>query len=72
MLKTHCGSGLFRQVIGSRQTALETVLLLRQVVASAKFNSIEQLIGMVKGVGKRLIEAQPKGMPNTTYIFCHR
>ena len=52
---------LYRQVKGSREAALETVLLLRQVVASARFSSIEQLLGIVKGVGRRLVEAQPKG-----------
>jgi translation initiation factor eIF-2B subunit beta len=50
-----------RQLVGSREAAIETVLLLRQVVSTAKFSSINQLVGMVKGVGRRLVEAQPKG-----------
>jgi translation initiation factor eIF-2B subunit beta len=49
------------QLVGSHATALETVLLLRQVISSAKFTSLEQLVGIIKGVGKTLVEAQPKG-----------
>ncbi|KAF9514451.1 hypothetical protein BS47DRAFT_1316788 [Hydnum rufescens UP504] len=49
-----------RQIFGSHETALETVLLLRQVVAAAKFNTIDQLLDMVRRVGRRLVEAQPR------------
>ncbi|TDL25028.1 nagb/rpia/CoA transferase-like protein [Rickenella mellea] len=49
-----------RQLVGSRQTALETVLVLRQVISKARFSHIDELIGMVKGVGRRLVNAQPK------------
>jgi len=52
---------LIRQLIGSRQVALEVVRLLREVVASAKFNSFEQLIGHIEEVGKVLQDAGPKG-----------
>lgn len=51
----------FRQVVGSRATALETVILIRQVVASARFSTIEQLVGIIQGVGKRIQAAQPQG-----------
>jgi hypothetical protein len=50
-----------RQIFGSHEAALETVLLLRQVVAAAKFNTIDQLLDMVRRVGRRLVEAQPRG-----------
>ncbi|EPQ57964.1 nagb/rpia/CoA transferase-like protein [Gloeophyllum trabeum ATCC 11539] len=49
-----------RQVVGSRQTAIETVLVLRQVVSKARFSNIEQLIHIIKAVGRRLVQAQPK------------
>ncbi|CAE6516954.1 unnamed protein product [Rhizoctonia solani] len=49
-----------RQVSGAHDTAVETVLLLRQVVSTARFSSIEQLLAMLRSVGKRLIAAQPK------------
>lgn len=52
---------LFRQVVGSRETALETVLVLRQVVSKARFSNIDQLIALIRSVGRRLVEAQPKG-----------
>jgi translation initiation factor eIF-2B subunit beta len=48
-------------VTGSRETALETVLLLRNYIAKAKFTSIEQLVQRVKDAGQKLIEAQPFG-----------
>ncbi|KAJ3479093.1 hypothetical protein NLI96_g9306 [Meripilus lineatus] len=52
-----------RQVVGSRETALETVLVLRQVVSKARFSNITQLVTLIRSVGKRLVEAQPKGAP---------
>jgi translation initiation factor eIF-2B subunit beta len=50
-----------RQVIGSREAALETVLLLRQVVSKARFSNIDQLVEIIQSVGRILVEAQPKG-----------
>ena len=52
---------LARQVVGSREAALETVLFLRQVVAKARFTNIDQLVSLLREVGKRLAKAQPKG-----------
>lgn len=49
-----------RQVVGSRETALETVLVLRQVVTKARFQNINQLVEIIRSVGQKLIEAQPK------------
>jgi len=53
--------GYCRQVVGSRQSALETVLVLRQVVSKARFSNFEQLVEIIRSVGRRLVEAQPKG-----------
>jgi translation initiation factor 2B subunit (eIF-2B alpha/beta/delta family) len=55
-------TSLHRQVTGSRETALETVILLRNYIAKAKFTSIEQLVQRVKDAGRKLVEAQPFGM----------
>ncbi|TFY57004.1 hypothetical protein EVJ58_g7292 [Rhodofomes roseus] len=52
--------GFHRQIVGSREAALETVLVLRQVVAKARFSNIDQLVSLLREVGKRLAEAQPK------------
>ncbi|KAG9012096.1 GCD complex subunit gcd7 [Tulasnella sp. JGI-2019a] len=49
-----------RQVVGSHATALETVKLLRQVVSAAKFTSLDQLVKLVRAVGRELVAAQPK------------
>ncbi|EMD38077.1 hypothetical protein CERSUDRAFT_113218 [Gelatoporia subvermispora B] len=49
-----------RQVVGSREAALETVLVLRQVVSRAQFSNITQLVAIIRDVGRRLSEAQPK------------
>ncbi|KAI0819080.1 eukaryotic translation initiation factor 2B beta subunit [Irpex lacteus] len=49
-----------RQVVGSREAALETVKVLRQVVSRAKFSNIDQLVTLIRSIGKRLVEAQPK------------
>lgn len=53
---------LARQVVGSREAALETVLVLRQVVSKARFSNIDQLVTLIRSVGRRLVEAQPKGL----------
>ncbi|KAG8934596.1 GCD complex subunit gcd7 [Tulasnella sp. 418] len=50
-----------RQVAGAHQTASETVLVLRSVISSAKFSSLEQLVSIIKSVGRVLVDAQPKG-----------
>ncbi|KAF8320105.1 eukaryotic translation initiation factor 2B subunit 2 [Clavulina sp. PMI_390] len=50
---------MVRQIVGSRAAALETVVLLRQVVASARFSKIEELLKLVRFIGKRLQGAQP-------------
>jgi len=49
-----------RQIVGSRIAALETLLVLRQVVSRARFSNFEQLVTIIRGVGRRLVEAQPK------------
>ncbi|KAF8891220.1 hypothetical protein BD779DRAFT_1437795 [Infundibulicybe gibba] len=49
-----------RQVVGSRAAALETLLVLRQVVSKARFSNIDQLVEIIRSVGRRLVEAQPK------------
>ncbi|KIM65379.1 hypothetical protein SCLCIDRAFT_1212553 [Scleroderma citrinum Foug A] len=49
-----------RQVVGSQETALETVLVLRQVVSKARFSNIDQLVDIIRSVGRKLVEAQPK------------
>ena len=59
-----------RQVVGSRETALETVLVLRQVVTKARFQNINQLVEIIRSVGQKLIEAQPKGAPLQTSFLC--
>jgi translation initiation factor eIF-2B subunit beta len=50
-----------RQLVGARLTALQTVNVLRQVVATAHFATIEELIDLLKTVGQQLQDAQPKG-----------
>ncbi|KAF8920673.1 hypothetical protein CPB85DRAFT_1272433 [Mucidula mucida] len=49
-----------RQVVGSRASAIETLLVIRQVVAKARFTNFEQLVDIIRAVGRKLVEAQPK------------
>ncbi|KAF7778546.1 hypothetical protein Agabi119p4_2891 [Agaricus bisporus var. burnettii] len=62
-----------RQIVGSRTTALETLLVLRQVITKARFANFEQLVDIIKSVGHKLIEAQPKGQSvgNTVLKVLH-
>ncbi|KAF8965296.1 hypothetical protein BDZ97DRAFT_1918434 [Flammula alnicola] len=49
-----------RQVVGSRTAALETLLVLRQVISKARFSNLEQLVAIIRDAGRRLVAAQPK------------
>ncbi|KAA1469342.1 nagb/rpia/CoA transferase-like protein [Dentipellis sp. KUC8613] len=62
-----------RQVLGSRTAALETVVVLRQVISKARFTNIEQLVGIIRSVGRKLVEAQPKehAVGNTVRKLLH-
>lgn len=42
------------------QVAVETALLLRQVVSTARWTNINQLITQIQKLGSKLIEAQPR------------
>ncbi|GAA6059443.1 hypothetical protein JCM10212_005382 [Sporobolomyces blumeae] len=59
-----------RQLVGSREVALEVIRLLREVVAGAKFNSFEQLTAHIDEVGKVLQDAGPKELVVTN--MCRR
>ncbi|BGP38697.1 GCD complex subunit gcd7 [Rhodotorula kratochvilovae] len=61
-----------RQLIGSREVALEVIRLFREVVASAKFSSFEQLVNHLEEVGKSLQDAGPKELvvTNMTRRIC--
>ncbi|GAA5872295.1 hypothetical protein JCM8547_004803 [Rhodosporidiobolus lusitaniae] len=61
-----------RQLIGSREVALEVIRLLREVVAQARFNSFDQLTAHLEEVGKVLQEAGPKELvvTNMTRRIC--
>lgn len=62
LLGTQRAPRYFRQIVGSRQAALETLIVLRQVVSKARFSNFEQLVTIIRSVGRRLVEAQPKGV----------
>lgn len=49
-----------RDLVSSRQSALETAQLLYRFVGMAKFNNIESLIDQIKAVGRKLVAANPK------------
>ncbi|KAG0664964.1 GCD complex subunit gcd7 [Rhodotorula mucilaginosa] len=61
-----------RQLIGSREVALEVVRLLRDVVAGAKFSFFQQLVDHLEEVGRLLQEAGPKELvvTNMTRRIC--
>ncbi|KAA1122151.1 GCD complex subunit gcd7 [Puccinia graminis f. sp. tritici] len=49
-----------RQIVGSHATGSETIKLLREVIASAKFSSFDQLCGHLVEVGDFLSEIAPR------------
>lgn len=42
--------------------------LLRKVIAAARFDTIDQLIEIVRSVGKRLVQSQPRGEREGKYL----
>ncbi|KAF8643811.1 hypothetical protein AX16_008829 [Volvariella volvacea WC 439] len=62
-----------RQLVGSRAAALETLLVLRQVLSKAIVTDIDQLVNIIKAIGRRLVEAQPNehAVGNTVRKLLH-
>ena len=56
-----------RQIVGSLNVALATAALIQSIVRSARYNTIDELLALIKAVGRKLTEANPKGM-YTHYI----
>lgn len=50
-----------REIVGSLNVALATAVLLHTVVRSAKYGNIDELLALLKLIGRRLAEANPKG-----------
>ncbi|KAL7746372.1 GCD complex subunit gcd7 [Sorochytrium milnesiophthora] len=50
---------VFRQICGSHCVAEKTLEVLRQVVSSAKWPTVQVLIDLIKLIGKRFQDAQP-------------
>ncbi len=49
-----------RQLKGSYKVAVETCLVLRQVVSQTRWTHIDQLITQIRNIGVRTVEAQPR------------
>ncbi|GAO51940.1 IF-2B-domain-containing protein [Saitoella complicata NRRL Y-17804] len=49
-----------KQIRGSHNVALETALVLRQVVSNARWSNQDQLVDQVKEIGRRLVKAAPR------------
>ncbi|TXT13005.1 hypothetical protein VHUM_01406 [Vanrija humicola] len=49
-----------RQIVGSRNVALATAALVQNIVRSVKYTTIDELLSIIRDVGRRLVEANPK------------
>lgn len=50
-----------RQIVGSLNVGIATAALIHKIVDKAKFSTFEQLVGIIRDVGRLLIAANPKG-----------
>ena len=50
-----------RQIIGSREVALKTAELIHRIVSHVRFHTIDELIALIRAVGRHLVEANPEG-----------
>ncbi|RXK36599.1 translation initiation factor eIF-2B subunit beta [Tremella mesenterica] len=48
-----------RQIVGSRNVAIATAALIQNLVRSAKYTTIDELLALIKMVGRKLVEANP-------------
>ncbi|WWC92671.1 uncharacterized protein L201_007630 [Kwoniella dendrophila CBS 6074] len=55
-----CTSLRRRQIVGSLNVALATAALIQNIVRSARYSTIDELLALIKSVGRRLIDANPK------------
>ncbi|KAJ1643495.1 GCD complex subunit gcd7 [Coemansia asiatica] len=53
---------------GSKTVALKTANLMRHVVADSRWNDAESLKTIIKGVGKRILKAQPRELLITNIV----
>ncbi|WVQ84436.1 hypothetical protein IAT38_006588 [Cryptococcus sp. DSM 104549] len=55
-----CTSLRRRQIVGSLNVALATAALIQNIVRSARYSTIDELLSLIKTVGRKLIDANPK------------
>lgn len=58
-----------RKVQGPFAVAVETALVMRQVISQTRWSTVDQLIDTVRAVGSTLVKAQPTGMYFESYSF---
>jgi translation initiation factor 2B subunit (eIF-2B alpha/beta/delta family) len=52
---------LCRLLIGSFACAVETLLLLRNIISHGRWTTAKSLMTLIRDVGNRLVQAQPIG-----------
>ncbi|WVR07952.1 hypothetical protein IAU60_004995 [Kwoniella sp. DSM 27419] len=63
-----CTSLRRRQIVGSLNVALATAALVQNIVRSARYATIDELLLLIKSVGRRLIDANPKELAAANII----
>nr|XP_018260123.1 translation initiation factor eIF-2B subunit beta [Kwoniella dejecticola CBS 10117]OBR82281.1 translation initiation factor eIF-2B subunit beta [Kwoniella dejecticola CBS 10117] len=63
-----CTSLRRRQIVGSLNVALATAALVQNIVRSARYSTIDELLTLIKSVGRKLIDANPKELAATNII----
>lgn len=54
--------------MGSRNVALATAALIQNVVRSVKYTTIDELLAVIRSIGKRLIDANPKELASGNIV----
>ncbi|WVO14995.1 hypothetical protein L204_102638 [Cryptococcus depauperatus] len=57
-----------RQIVGSLNVAIATAALIQSVVRSARYSTIDELLALIKSVGRKLIDANPKELAAANII----
>jgi translation initiation factor eIF-2B subunit beta len=57
-----------RQIVGSLNAAIATATLIKNIVRHVKYSTVEELINIIKAIGRRLMDANPRGTSPSSFI----
>ncbi|KAL7423889.1 GCD complex subunit gcd7 [Cryptotrichosporon argae] len=57
-----------RQIVGSRNVALATAVLIQNIVRGVKYSTVDELLLIIRAIGRRLVDANPKELASGNIV----